>query len=213
MNRVAKLICWLVVAVMTAVASAAIALRWPDIAHHRSGISPFGWRLAFALVFYPLWIAGAVVLSERQLRPRGMRFSAGHIRLTETALVAASLLACGLDIWFAAIFAFKDGALLQVSPQQVAVLLGGVFFAVLGNASAKSAPPVGPAAPNPGLWIRESLRNGWTVTLSGLVMIATAFAPPPARVVVMLVLMPILLLSAFLRRRRLRTDSGSAAPA
>ncbi len=213
MNRLAKLSCWLMIAEMLAIAVTASAARWPDIAHHHAAISFFGWRIVFALWFFPAWLAGGVVLTERKLQPKGMQLSADHHRIAEMGMVASCLMAAGLQGWFAAIFAFRNPALLHISPQAVAMIVGGAFFLVYGNASAKLAPPSGPAAPDSGAWIRANLRNGWAVVLLGLFMMAAAFAPPIVRVAAMLALLPAGAVYLISQRRMMRRPPGPAAPA
>ena len=211
MNRLAKLTCWLMVAEMLMVAASAVAARWPDIATHREAISFFGWRIVFALWFFPAWLALGLALTERKLRPKGMQLSADHRRIAEVGMVASCLMAAGMQGWFAAIFVFRNPALLHISPQAVGMIVAGAFFLVYGNASAKLAPPVGPAAPDPGAWNRANLRNGWVVVLLGGFMIALAFAPPIMRVVAMLALVPASIVYVVFQRRRLRGAAGPPA--
>jgi hypothetical protein len=213
MNRVAKISCWLAVAEMTVVAAIALAVRWPDIVHHRTALSAFEWRKVFALCFFPPWAALAVVTTARKLQPKGMDHSAGYHCLVGIALVMACLFGSGMQAWTAAIFVFQDPTLLQVSPQGVGMLLAGVFFLVYGNATAKLDPPTGPAAPEPGAWIRGHLRSGWTIVLLGIVMMAGAFAPPVGRVAIGLVAIPVAVANVMMSRRMLRNAGRPRAPA
>jgi hypothetical protein len=213
MNRLAKLTCWLTIAEMAAVAIAAFAARWPDIVHHHAAISFFGWRLIFALWFFPAWLAAGLALTEHKLRPKGMQLSDDHRRIAEMGMVASCLMGAGMQGWFAAIFAFRNPALLHISPQAVGMIVGGAFFLVYGNASAKLGPPIGPAAPDPGAWIRANLRSGWVTVLLGVMMIASAFAPPIARFATMMALVPGSVAYLLWQRRVMRRGPPPQAPA
>jgi hypothetical protein len=213
MNRLAKLTCWLMIAEMLVVATCAVAARWPDIAHHREAISFFNWRVLFGLWFLPAVLAYTALRIERRLRPEGMRLSADHHRLTEVGLVAVSLFFGAMQAWLAAIFVFRDPAVLHIGPQGVGILLLGAFLVIYGNASAKRSPPVGPAAPDPGVWIRASLRSGWTMVLLGICMMAAAFAPGPVRMISVLVVMPVSMLFMYSQRRLMRGGAGPRTPA
>ncbi len=143
-----------------------------------------------------------------------MQLLADHRRLVEVGLVVTSLFGAAMQAWYAAIFVFRDPAVLHIGPQSVGTLLGGAFFVIYGNASAKRSPPVGPAAPDPGVWIRANLRSGWTIVLLGICMMAVAFAAPPVRVTTVLVVMPVSLLSMYSQRRLMRGAAPSpGAPA
>jgi hypothetical protein len=213
MNRLARLCCWLLVVEMSAVAIAALAVRWRDIIHHSAAISLFGWRVAFCVGFFPAWMALGIWMTERSLRPRGMAFSASHHRVKETAAVATGLLMAGMQGWFAAYFAFHGAPMQQVSMQQAACFFGGLFFVLYGNASAKIAPPTGPAAPDPGSWIRKSLRNGWATVLAGIALMAIAFAPAVVRSPATLALLPLFAAITISRRRQQRPVRRPEAPA
>ncbi|HEY3949220.1 hypothetical protein [Phenylobacterium sp.] len=212
MNRVAKLVCWLAIVEMIAVGIAAVAARWTDIIHHPQVISLFGWRIVFALAFFPVWAAYGLTRVERRLNPQGMVLSMAHRRMTEVGYAVICPLMAGMDTWFAAIFA-KHQMLLNASPQPVGLLVGGALLVVFGNASAKFAPPTGPAAPDPGAWIRASLRNGWATVLSGLAIMAAAFAPSVPRAIVVLTVLPVAVFFALEQRRLLRGGPGPRATA
>jgi hypothetical protein len=212
MNRLAKLCCWLAIAEMAAAAMVAIVVRWPDLAHHREHVSPMGWRLLVTLCIYPFWIGFAVLWAEHRLRLKGVQVSDDHRRLTETGTVAVGVLTAAAQTWLATIFISRDWYVLYGSPQQIVMLVSGALFMVLGNATAKVSPPKGPAAPDPGVWIRVSLREGWVLVLSGIVMIAAAFAPPHIRAIAMLAIMPGALMT-FIARRRMWRRRPPQAPA
>jgi hypothetical protein len=213
MTRLAKLTCWFMVAEMLVVATWAVAARWPDLAHHREAISFFNWRVLLVLWFLPAMLAFSAVRIERRLQPEGMQLSADYRRLVEVGLVMISLFGAAMQGWFAAIFIFRDPAVLHIGPQGVGTLLCGAFLVIYGNASAKRGPPVGPAAPEPGVWTRANLRSGWAMVLLGIFMMGAAFAPGPVRVISVLVVLPISMLFMFSQRRLMRGGAGPRAPA
>ncbi|MBS0334928.1 MAG: hypothetical protein JSS35_19320 [Proteobacteria bacterium] len=213
MTRLAKFTCWLIVAAMAAMAAAATVAQWPVLAHHPASLKPIGWRLLFSLWFYPGWIAAAILLSERRLRPKGMELSSDYRRFTQATLVVVALFSAAMQAWFAAMLLFRDLHVLHASPQGVSMLVGGAIFVIYGNSGAKLAPPTGPAAPEPGRWIRTSLRKGWAQVLMGMVMMAGAFASPTARVAIILAIAPVALASSAAWRRMLRSTAGPPSPA
>ncbi|MBS0364039.1 MAG: hypothetical protein JSR98_21915 [Proteobacteria bacterium] len=213
MTRLAKLTCWSIVAAMVAMAAGAMIVQWPVLAHHPAALKSLGWRVFFALWSYPVWIAAAILMSERRLKPKGMEYSPDYRRFSQTAVVVISLFAGVMQAWFAAIFVFRDARVLHASPQQVAMLIGGAIFVIYGNSAAKLSPPKGPAAPEPGRWIRTSLRRGWAIVLMGVVMMAGAFAPPLARVALVLAIAPVALANSAAWRRMLRSAAGPPSPA
>jgi hypothetical protein len=210
MNRVAKLLCWFLIVEMIVVGFGAISSRWDDILHHPHAISAFGWRIVFALFASPVLAVYGVFRTERRLRRKGIEFSAGQREVTGTWMVASFIMVASMQNWFAAILAKHQMLmLLNTSPQPVAMLVGGALLILFGNASAKFAPPTGPAAPDPGAWIRASLRSGWTAVLSGIAFMAAAFAPMGVRAVVLLVVMAAMIAN----RGLLRDGPGPRAQA
>ena len=212
MNRIAKLFCWLAAGEMTAVAIAALAARWPDVAHHPETINLLGWRILIVLAVFPALATYGVVRTERRLRPEGMELSMAHRRMTEWGMAVNCVLFAGMHNWFAAIFATRQMLLFNnASPQSVGLLIGGALLVVYGNASAKLAPPKGPAAPDPGAWIRTSLRNGWAVVAVGMIMMIAAFATVGWRIAATVAILPIMLVTVQSQRRLLRGEPGPNA--
>ena len=213
MIRLARFTCWLAVAVMAALAAAAIVHAWQGLAHHPAAVKPIVWRIVFALLFLPAWLAIGIIWVERLLKPKGMQVSDGYLRLSSVGMAAASVFVMALQGWLGVILVFHNWFVLQVGPQQATMLIGGAFVVIFGNASAKLAPPTGPTAPEPGRWIRTNLRAGWLMVLSGLSLMAAAFAPPLARGIASLALSSVAILAAFaqIRANRAPPDNASTA--
>jgi hypothetical protein len=177
MSRFTRLFVIGAIAVMALVTLAVTAWRWE--AYTQGGV--FSDRKlmlnTFALVFLPLWLGlGAFATGWMLSRSNAaLPLAPDTRRVGENSLVAAALLTAGVHLWTAA------GAVLGEPPGRefggrLVVAIAGVFFILNANFVAKTSPP--PAWPDPGRWIRATLRTGWVGVAAGLVILATAIMAP-----------------------------------
>ncbi len=101
-------------------------------------------------------------------------------RVSEISLIAATIFMACVYSWVAA------AAVLGQPPGRefggrVLEAATGVFFIVNANFAAKTSPPQG--WPDPGRWIRATLRTGWVGVAAGLVILAGAIWAPPKLIV------------------------------
>jgi hypothetical protein len=180
MSRTMKLFLLVALAEMALVAAVFFVAHWGAISH-LSALEGLRRRrligILFGLIFAPAGLALGSLVGARQLTQRGIQLVAEHHRLFEASLAVAAVFIAVIQAWLA--FGLPAGL---VAPQgfvaRLTLVFCGVFAVVSGNFTAKIAPPSGPLAPTPAVWIRGVLRNGWAMVWLGLFEVAAAIALP-----------------------------------
>jgi len=178
MSRRTRLFVWSVIAAMMLL-TAGIAVWRADALTNLESLSKHA-RLnltvnTFGLVFLPAWLALGALGMNRMLAHPKLRLADDQRRFAERSLVSAAIFTGGVHAWLVA------GAIIGEPPGRelggrLVEAVAGVFFIVNANFAAKTSPP--PEWPDPGRWIRATLRTGWVGVLAGGVILASAiFAP------------------------------------
>lgn len=178
MTRTTRLFVWSVIAVMM-LATAGVAVWRADAFANLESLSEHARRNltanAFTLVFLPAWLALCTLGMTRALAHPALRLADDQLRFANRSLVSAAVFMAGVHVWV------TTGAILGEPPGRefggrLVEAVAGVFFIVNANFAAKTSPP--PEWPDPGRWIRATLRTGWVGVLAGGVILASAiFAP------------------------------------
>jgi hypothetical protein len=189
-SRTLKLVLLAALAEMALVAAVFIAAHWQAISHLSALDALPRRRLTsslFGTLFDPIWLALGGVAMGRQLAQRGVRLAPEHRRFYEASFVVGAVFLAVIQAWSAfglpAAFVSQQGLVPRLT-----LVFCGVFAAVYGNFSAKVAPPSGPRAPAPAVWIRGMLRNGWAMVLLGLFEVVAAIALPSKQLPLVLLL-------------------------
>lgn len=175
MSRSTQVFVFGLIAAMLLVTLAVTGWRWDTYVEDGAFSKRKLMRYTFALVFMPLWLGlGAVAIKWTLTRP-GLRLAEDTRRVAESSLIAATLLMVGVHLWTAA------GAILGEPPGgefgvRLVEAVTGIYFIMNANFSAKTSPP--PGWPDPGRWIRATLRTGWVGVAAGVVILASAIAAP-----------------------------------
>ncbi len=130
---------------------------------------------SLALMFIPLWLGlGALAIKWMLTRP-GLQIADDSRRVAENSLVAAALLAVGVHLWTAAAAVLGEPPGREFGVRLVEAVTG-IYFIINANFAAKTSPPAG--WPDPGRWIRATLRTGWVGVAAGVVILTSAIAAP-----------------------------------
>ena len=175
MSRSTQLIVFGVIAAMALVTLGIIAWNWDAYGEPGAFSDRKLMGHTLVLVFMPVWLGlGALSMKWMLTRPT-LQLADDSRRAAEVSLVSAALLCAGVHLWGAASAVIGEPPGREFGVRLLEAI-AGIYFILNANFSAKTSPPQG--WPDPGGWIRATLRTGWVGVPAGVVILVGAIAAP-----------------------------------